>query len=287
MDRTSAVPEQAQPIPAADLAYVRQLVFRHSGVALEADKSYLLESRLAPIVRREGLGSIPGLIATLRTRPFASLHEQVVDALLTKETSFFRTAKQFEALWSLVLPDLRPRRAPDHSLGIWSAACSTGQEPYSIAMLLREQFPAFLKNGPLIIASDLSPEALARARAGLFDQIEVNRGLPASLLVRYFAREGLNWRVREDVRRMVEFRQLNLAAPWPLLPRMDVVFLCNVLIYFDVETKRSILARVRSVLRPDGYLFLGGAETLLSIDDAFEAIHFNQGVCYRLRHGRG
>lgn len=168
-------------------------------------------------------------------------------------------------------------------MNIWCAACSTGQEPYSVAIIVRESLAAYPGWSVRIIASDISAQMIARAVEARYNQFEINRGLPAPLLVKHFDKHGLEWQLKEDVRRMVEFRQINLAGHWPSLPTMDVIFIRNVLIYFDVETKRSILAKVRLLMAPDGYLFLGGAETTIHLDECFEQIYFDQASCYRLR----
>src|SRR5262249_50861370 len=160
------------------------------------------------------------------------------------------------------------RRRNERRLYVWCAACSSGQEPYSIALLVREHFPELAGWQVSLLATDLSGEVLAKARAGRYNQIEINRGLPAALMVKYFRQHGSAWELSEDVRRMVDFREMNLARPWPFLPRMDLVFLRNVMIYFDIETKKAILGRAARLLRPDGYLVLGGAETTLNLEDS-------------------
>lgn len=269
-------------INSSDFNYIRDLVRRHSAIALEADKAYLVETRLAPLARQAGLASLQELIGLLRIQPAHPLHRQVVEAITTHETSFFRDLHPFEALKTTILPALLARRRPS-SLTIWCAACSSGQEPFSIAMLMREHFPTLTTRQIRIIATDLSSAILARAREGLYSQIEVNRGLPAALLTRYFDKQGLHWRIKSEIRRMVEFQQSNLAEPWPLIPPADLVFMRNVLIYFNVDTKKAILAKIRQVLKPDGYLFLGSSETTLNLDAAFEPISLGKSTCYQLR----
>lgn len=167
-------------------------------------------------------------------------------------------------------------------MNIWSNACSSGQEIYSIAMLLREHFPELQSWKVRLIGSDLSSQILNRAREGIFNQTEVNRGLPLPLLVKYFQKEGLQWRIKDEIRKMVEFCEVNLVAPWPSsLPKIDILFLRNVLIYFSADTKKAILAKVRGVLRPDGYMFLGGAETTMNLDISFERVLLGKVACYR------
>jgi chemotaxis protein methyltransferase CheR len=175
------------------------------------------------------------------------------------------------------------KRASSRELNIWSAACSSGQEPYSLALLLLEHFPNLAAWSIKLIATELSAGMLARARRGRYSQLEVNRGLPAKLLVKYFRQDGTDWETKEELRNRVEFQILNLAESWPPLPPMDIILMRNVLIYFGVETKKRILGKVRQLLRPDGFLFLGGAETTFNLDDAFQRVQFDRTICYRVR----
>ncbi len=267
----------------ADLDFIRGLVREQSAIVLEHDKQYLIETRMQMLARLEGFPSVNHLMVDIRA---GKRHTRVVEAMTTNETSFFRDLLPFEAFRKLVLPELTTNRAGERSLQIWCAACSTGQEPYSIAMLLREYAPSLKEWKLQLLASDLANTVLDRARKATFNQLEVNRGLPAPMLLKYFIKQGAEWQLKDDIRSMVQFRQMNLIAPWPALPAMDVVFLRNVLIYFDVSVKQQILARVRRVLRPDGFLFLGGAETTMNLDDAFERVPFERSGCYRLRKGR-
>ena len=273
-------------ITAASFAYVRELVHRRSAIYLEPGKEYLVESRLQPIVQASGEGTLDRLVARLRSAPEGSLHAQVVEAMTTNETSWFRDRHPYDALESVILPDLLSCRARERRLTVWSAATASGQEAYSIAMVLHERL---LDADPSwdvrVLASDLSEE-MRRTRAGRYSQLEINRGLPAARLVRHFSRAGTTWQVNESLRRLVEVRQLNLAAPFPPLPPIDVTFLRNVLIYFQVGSRRQILQRVRRVLRPGGYLVLGAAETTLDVD-AFERVPHDKATVYRLRGGRG
>ena len=268
----------------ADFDLVRTMVRQRSGIVLDEGKAYLLEARLSGLAVREGFASVESLLANFRTQPSNGLETRVVEVMTTNETSFFRDIQPFEALRQLVVPDLLERRAREKRLSIWCAAASSGQEPYSLAMLLHEHFPNIVATWKMqIIGSDLSAEMLDRARCGLYSQVEVNRGLPARLLVKFFEQRGLQWQLKDDIRRMVALRQVNLIESWPTLPPPDIVMLRNVLIYFDVEMKKTILGKVRRLLRPDGYLFLGGAETTMNLDDGFERVSFNRGGCYRLR----
>jgi len=271
------------PLDSTDFEFVSSLVLKRSAIVLEPEKKYLVESRLLPLAQREGLSSIAELVAQMRANSLNGLHQKVVEAMTTNETSFFRDLNPFEALRKVVLPDMFQRRAAERRLHIWCGASSTGQEPYSIALLLREHFARFADWKIGIVATDLSTDVLARARLGCYSQLEVNRGLPAPLLVKYFQRQGTEWRLKEEVRRQVEFRQLNLIDGAWGISAADIVFIRNVLIYFDVSTKKAILQRIRQVMRPDGYLFLGGAETTLNLDDSFERNCFERCTCYRLR----
>jgi chemotaxis protein methyltransferase CheR len=271
------------PLSQAEFNFIRRLVLDQSAIVIEEDKGYLVESRLLPLARREGLTSLNLLVQKLQIEPFHNLHRQAVEAMTTNETSFFRDYHPFEALRKAVLPALINRRAEAREIRIWCAASSSGQEPYSLAMLIRENFPQLLSWKVRILATDLSTDVVARAREGRYSQIEVNRGLPASLLVKHFQKRGSEWCLRDDIRQMVEFQVFNLVGAWPFLPSFDVVMLRNVLIYFGIETKKEIFAKVRRVLGPDGYLFLGGAETTFSIDDSFERLQFERATCYRVR----
>jgi chemotaxis protein methyltransferase CheR len=271
------------PLSRVDFEYVRALVLKRSAIVLEDDKLYLAESRLTSLARREGIASIDALLVRLRAEPNNGLVVKVVEAMTTNETFFFRDVYPFEALRLHLLPELMRRRASERRLDIWCAAASTGQEPYSLVMLLREHFPELAGWTVRLLATDLSTEVLARAREGRYSQLEVNRGLPARLLVRYFRQQGAEWQIKDEIRKTVEFRPLNLIEPWPAMPAMDLVLMRNVLIYFDVDTKKQILSRVTRLLRPDGYLMLGGAETTLNLDDSFERVDFDRCGAYRLR----
>lgn len=271
-------------INASDFDFVRELVRRSAAIVLESDKQYLVESRLSPLAQREGFQSLSQLLTQVRRQPDSALGWKVVAAMTTNETSFFRDIHPFEALRRAVLPALLARREATRRLDLWCAACSTGQEPYSIAMLLTDAFPVLSKGWVVtVLASDLNEDVLERARAGRFSQVEVNRGVPAAYLVKYFRRTGAEWQLKDEILRRVTFRSLNLARPWADLPPMDVVFLRNVLIYFDQETKRDILGRVRQLLRPDGYLFVGGTESTIHIDCGYAPVAFEKSVYFQVR----
>jgi chemotaxis protein methyltransferase CheR len=240
-------------------AYLQREIYKDSGIVLDADKHYLLESRLMPIVRSEGLGSLDELCTRIRTQTFPKLRQEVVEAMTTNETLFFRDVSPFDALRNQILPQLKERRAQERKLSFWSAAASSGQEAYSLAILLLEM--GFGDWQIDIVGTDLSEQILERARAGKYMQIEVNRGLPAPYLVKYFRREGLDWQLKDQIRRMVRFRRFDLRQSMHGLGPFDVVMCRNVLIYFDVDTKKKILGEIRRVMQQGGYLLLGGAET--------------------------
>ena len=268
-----------QGVSFADFDFVRQLVYEHSAITLDDSKGYLIEARLAPIVHREGMQSVSELVRSLRNGG-PRLRDDVVDAVATNETTFFRDVDPFDALRDVVIPNALAANN-GRSLAMWSAAASTGQEAYSMAMLVREHFGGV--PNVTILGTDFSANVLTRARRGKFSQLEVNRGLPARLLVKHFARDGIEWQLSDDIRRMVTFRQINLARPFGGVPAMDVLFLRNVLIYFDRQTKAAVLQRVAEVLRPGGCLFLGATETTYGINDSFERVRVGaRAVCYQL-----
>ena len=270
-------------ISIAEFDFVRGMVREQAAIVLDPGKEYLVESRLSPLAVREGFDTLARFLETLRKAPRSSLAKKVIDAMTTNETSFFRDVDPFEVLRATILPELLRARAGVKRLHIWSAACSTGQEPYTTAMILGDSFPMLADWDVRILATDISHEVLERARKAEFGQLEINRGLPAAFLLKYFDRQGTNWRVKESLRKWVRFQELNLIQPWPLIGVMDIVFVRNVLIYFDVATKKKVLSNVISVLRPDGYVFLGGAETPLNIEERLEPLAARRGNCYRLR----
>jgi chemotaxis protein methyltransferase CheR len=265
-----------------DFDVIRLLLQERSGIVLEAGKRYLVESRLTPLVRELQLHSVGELIAQLRSVPGNGLYRKIVEAMVTTETSFFRDHLPFESLRKEVIPDLIKRRRDLRRLHIWCAASSTGQEPYSVAMLLREHFHELAGWKVLLLASDLSGDVLARARTARYNQIEVNRGLPATLLVKYFQQHGTSWQLKPTISSMVEFQEINLAQAWPALPPMDLILIRNVMIYFEVATKKAILGRLARLLKPDGYLLLGGAETTFNLDNSYRRAESLKGGFYQL-----
>jgi chemotaxis protein methyltransferase CheR len=260
-----------------DFQFVRQIVRDDSALALADGKEYLVESRLASVAEREGFVSVAELVQRVRAGS-PGLRQHIVEALATHESLFFRDLHPFEALRQVIIPAALQAGA-GRRLTLWSAAAAAGQEAYSLALMMREHFPGVQVT---ILATDLSQEVLARAESGRFSQLEVNRGLPAALLIKHFVRDGRQWQLHDDVRRMVTFRQLNLAGPLSRIPPMDVVFLRNLLIYFDTQAKEALLDRVSKVLRPDGYLFLGAAETTYGLDNSYERVQVGRSICYRL-----
>lgn len=272
-------------LPSAEISpqnyqFFQKFISRESGLVLDGDKRYLLEARLMPIARMLRLYSLNDLCILLQTTTEVSLRQQVVEAMTTNETYFFREVAQYDALKSTVLRELMSERQSTRKIRVWSAASSTGQEAYSFAMLLLEMGLGGWDVS--IVGTDLSTPVLQRARAGRYLQIEVNRGLPAPLLVKYFRREGLEWQLKDEVRRMVRFEQDDLRQGTSARGPFDLVFCRNVLIYFDVETKRSILARIRQCLVPGGHLLLGGSETTLNLDDRFVRRPVGSAIVYQV-----
>lgn len=268
------------PLSAAGFAWVREMLRRESAIVLGPGKEYLVEARLAPVARQRGLADAGALVDTMRARTDAATTREVVEALTTNETSWLRDTDPFTGLAATVLPALCRTRAPGEPLRIWSAACSSGQEAYTVAMLACQVLPD-ARTRVRVEASDISRAMVERTRAGRYSRLEVDRGLPAPLLAEHFARVGEDWQVSAALRSMVHAFECNLAAPLPAMAPFDVVFLRNVLIYFDVPTKRAILARVRQRLRPDGWLFLGAAESVMGIDDTWHRHPLGRTSAYR------
>ena len=259
-------------VAAPQFDYLRGLLRRRTGVCIDDSKHYLVVARLMPIVKQRKIPSLETLIDRVRQGVDPTLEKDVLCAMMTHETSFFRDRAPFEALRA-VLADLVPRRSAERQLTLWSAACSTGQEPYSMALVLLEHFRDLLATWRIrIIATDFSEPILARAREGVYSDLETNRGLPPTLLKKYFRPLQGRWSIVQECRQLVEFRHINLTGTWPMMPLADVVFLRNVMLYFDVPTRAAVVGRVRRVLRPDGSLFLGGAETMIGIDDGWNRI---------------
>ena len=260
----------------SDFDFVSGLLHRRAGIVLTADKTYLIESRLAPLARKEGLASIEDLLQVIRSRRDERLITQMVDVMTTNETFFFRDKTPFELMKETVLPKLMEARPP--KLRIWCAASSTGQEPYSLAMMLQES-PSLLRGTPVeIFASDISDRVLEKAKAGLYSQFEVQRGLPIQLMMKYFRQKDDLWQVSDKIRSMVTFKKHNLMDDPSAFGRFDVVFCRNVLIYFDPPTKGQVLDRISKVMNPEGFLFLGAAETVIGITKKFEVTKERRGL---------
>lgn len=242
-----------------------------TAVVLEVGKEYLVESRLTSLMREEGYSTLSDLIDVVLAQSDPALKKKVLLALTTNETSFFRDLAPFELLRTSIIPELIKARECTKSLTIWSAACSTGQEPYSLALLLKENFPELSGWKVNILASDLNSNVVAKAKSGEYSSLEVNRGLPIQLLIKYFTQRGDNFVINPEIRSMVTFFEQNLIGPWPQ-QQVDIFFMRNVLIYFDLQTKKQLFEKVKTVLVPEGYLFLGTAETPYRIVEGFEKV---------------
>jgi chemotaxis protein methyltransferase CheR len=261
-----------------DFDHICKLLKQESGLILSPDKAYLLESRLLPVARKWKLATFDDLAKALRGSTDTALVRDVVDAMTTNESFFFRDARPFDQFRDIVLPAMLKNRADQKRIRIWSAACSSGQEPYSLAMILAELAGKLAGWQIEIVATDLSGEILARAREGIYSQFEVQRGLPINLLVKYFKQIGDRWQIVDKLRSMVSYREFNLLSDPASLGRFDVVFCRNVLIYFDQDTKAKVLEGVARQMPTDGYLFLGGAETVLGLTDRFQLLSGQRGI---------
>ncbi len=264
-----------------DFEFIRDFVLEKSGISLSEDKIYLIKARLDSVLKREEIDSIGELVTRLRWKQNEELTNAIIDVMTTNETFFFRDKAPFEALKSRVIPALIKERSASKSISIWSAACSSGQEPYSIAMLLKEHFPELDDWNISILATDISPEILEKASKGYYTQFEIDRGLPPYLL-KYFEKDGMGWRIKDVIRKKIKFERGNLMQiNSALFPPMDIVFLRNVLIYFELDLKRKILNNVHRVLKNDGYLFLGQSETVSQLEVPFQACHMGSASCFR------
>jgi len=260
-----------------DYEYLRKLLKERSGLDLSADKQYLIESRLLPLARKAGLSGIPELVQKLQGGS-SVLITSVVEAMTTNETFFFRDKVPFDHFRDTIMPEVLKARAARRSVRIWCAAGSTGQEPYSLAMTLKEMGAALTGWRVEIIATDLSQEVLEKAKAGVYSQFEVQRGLPIQMLMKYFKQTGETWQINPELRAMIQHRQLNLLQDFSHLGTFDVIFCRNVLIYFDQETKINIFNRLARQIEPDGFLVLGAAETVVGLTDTFKPIADRRGL---------
>jgi chemotaxis protein methyltransferase CheR len=255
-----------------DFDQICKLLKQESGLVLSPDKAYLLESRLLPVARKWKLASFDDLAKALRANADVGLVRDVVEAMTTNESFFFRDTRPFEQFKEIVIPAMLKGRADQKRIRVWSAACSSGQEPYSLAMILADLGAQIAGWQVEIVATDLSAEMLTRAREGIYSQFEVQRGLPINLLVKYFKQVGDRWQISDKLRAMVNFREFNLLTDPAALGRFDVVFCRNVLIYFDQDTKAKVLDGISRQMPADGFLFLGGAETVLGLTDKFQLL---------------
>ena len=261
-----------------DFEIIAELLKERSGLALNKEKAYLLESRLNPVARKWNFAGFDELAQAIRSKGDEALLVDVTEAMTTNESFFFRDQKPFDQFNEMVLPHLLEARAAKRSFRIWSAACSSGQEPYTLAMLLQEHADKLAGWRVEIVATDLSNEILDKAKEGLYSQFEVQRGLPITHLVKYFVQVGDRWQIEDSLRKMIKFQQFNLLGDLSELGKFDVVFCRNVLIYFDTPTKTKVLNGIADLLPADGFLYLGGAETVLGTTDRFEIMQGQRGI---------
>jgi len=261
-----------------DYDYLRKLLKERSGLTLSADKQYLVESRLLPVARRAGVEGLGGLVQKLKAPGAEALIVEVVEAMTTNESFFFRDKIPFDHFRGQIMPALLAARAAQRQIRIWCAAASTGQEPYTLAMCLKEMAHQVAGWRIEIIGTDLSTEVLEKAKAGIYSQFEVQRGLPIQMLVKYFSQVGESWQIAPELRAMVQYKPLNLLHNFTHLGHFDIIFCRNVLIYFDQDTKIDVFDRLAKVLQPDGYLVLGAAETVVGLTDSFKPLTDQRGV---------
>ncbi len=261
-----------------DFDIYRDLLKEKSGLSLGQDKSYLLESRLGPVAKKWGFESLDAMTLKLRGVPDKNMITDIIEAMTTNETSFFRDMRPFDLFRDTVIPYMKNARTTRRKLRIWCAAASSGQEPYTLAIMLKEaaaQFPGWSFE---IIGTDISNDILALAREGVYSQFEVQRGMPITLLMKYFTQNGDKWKISDDVRKMVKYEYFNLLDPMTKFGKFDIIFCRNVLIYFDEKTKGKVLESMSKQIEDDGYLFLGGAETVLGITDVFKPVPDKRGI---------
>ncbi|MEZ5834275.1 MAG: protein-glutamate O-methyltransferase CheR [Geminicoccaceae bacterium] len=264
-----------------ELLYLADLVKQQSGIQVSADKAYLFESRLLPIARQFGYATISDLVQRVRGSGDPAIIEAIIEAMTTNESFFFRDQHPFDRFGDFMLPELKKARGGERQLRIWSAAASTGQEPYSLSMCVEEAGSEYRTWRVEILATDISGEALDRAREGIYSQFEVQRGLPVQMLVKYFDQNGARWRIKDSLRKRIEFRRHNLVGNNRSLGLFDIIFIRNVLIYFDMDTKRRILNDVAAMLRDPGFVVLGGTESVLGVTSELKAVEGKRGIFVR------
>lgn len=260
-----------------DFDFIAAMVRERSGLVLSADKTYLVESRLAPIARRDGYPSIDELVTAIKVRRDSKLIDSVVDAMTTNETFFFRDKTPFDIFEQTILPELVARKRGG-TIRVWCAAASTGQEPYSLAMVADAMGPRMGGCKLEILGTDISERCLEKAKAGIYTQFEVQRGLPVQMLLKHFKKDGDAWKIDDRLKGNIRFRPMNLLDDFRGLGRFDVIFCRNVLIYFDAQTKKQVLERMSSQVEGPGYLLLGAAETVLGVTDTFKPIAGQRGL---------
>jgi len=261
--------------------FIKDMLKERSGLILGDDKGYLLESRLTPVARRHELGGLDELVAMVMSRPTEALMVDITEAMTTNESFFFRDQKPFDLFKDHVLPHMIEHRGAAKSFRIWSAASSSGQEPYSLSMILKEEAAKLPGWRHEIVGTDLSSEVVKKAQSGVYTQFEVQRGMPITLLVKYFAKQEDQWQINQEIRNMVQFKIFNLLHDLRPLGKFDVVFCRNVLIYFDQPTKAAILERIAELMPDDGFLFLGGAGTVIGITEKFTPVPGQRGIYKR------
>lgn len=261
-----------------DFDVYKNILYEKSGLVITPDKAYLLESRLAPVIKKHNIADMAALTDKLRRLPDRALVEDIVDAMTTNETMFFRDQKPFDKFRDMVVPNIIKAKGPGCTIRIWSAACSSGQEPYTLAITMKENAAKWPGVKFEILATDLSKDILAQAQAGKYSQFEVQRGMPIMMLVKYFNQTGETWTIKDEIKNMVKFQPFNLLDSMDALGTFDVVFCRNVLIYFDQPSKTKILEKIVRRLQKHGYMFMGGAETVLGITNAFRPLEGERGV---------
>jgi len=267
-------------LSAEAFAKIGSIVAERSGIVLDKGKLCFVEQRITPIAQEFGISDLDVFVEQFGQGSNPRLVSRAIDAIATYETSFFRDMPAFKALREVVLPKLLKARTKERALNIWSGSCSSGQEAYSVLLTIQERFPELRDWTVRFVATDMSVSILNRARDGKYSQLEINRGLPAPLLLKYFSKAGLEWQIKPELRSRIEFRELNLVRPWPPLPKMDIILLRNVLVYFETNTKKDILGKASDLLRPDGFMFLGSAEMPLMSGNTFKKVDMARSGCF-------